>query len=120
MTKSTIIASSLLFGFTSTPSIAATLATPMIFVENNRAAICIVTNPATSDATVQVRGIDINGTNQVPINGTCPNAAPGTLAAGTSCWSDVACVFEVKGKVRASIQLYDTGNNVIMGLPATK
>ncbi|HJQ97199.1 MAG TPA: hypothetical protein VJ826_02740 [Candidatus Polarisedimenticolaceae bacterium] len=101
----------------------ATLVTPVVLITNTDTPICIASNIGTGEATVTIELISPGGTVVAPPFAACPT---GILSPGASCiqsysaGSDGRCVFTVKGKVRALLEVVGSGGTIQTVIAATK
>lgn len=100
---------------------AAQLNTPALYVAGTQSIHCIATNGGTKPADVAVTARNTSGGIVSNVISTCP-AQPQPFA---SCVvlvpadTDAACFFDVRGKIRASINLV-ANNQIQSSLPATR
>jgi hypothetical protein len=103
----------------------ATLATPLVINNGTDFPLCVATNIGTKNATVTVEFKDGTGAVQTPIAASC-GTVPVTLTPGRYCFNRYAtgadgyCVVSAKGKVRAALEVYDSGFLVKTLIGATK
>ena len=101
---------------------AGVLTTPLMPANGTNSVTCLGTNVGKSEAQVVITAKNQLGGTQTPVTASCPNP----LDVGDTCLAnyganvDVWCSFEVKGKVKASINAMDAGGNPVSSLPATK
>ena len=104
---------------------AATLSTPLVIVNSTDFALCIATNVGKSDANVTVELKSGSGAVQAPSVASC-GTTPATLAPGAYCFNRYAqatdgyCVVSGTGKIRAALEVFDSGFNVKTLIGATK
>lgn len=99
------------------------LTTPLMPAAGTDSVTCLGTNVGTSQAEVLITAKNQFGGTQTPVAVSCPDP----LDVGDTCQAnyganvDVWCSFQVKGKVKASINLIDAGaSRVVSSLLATK
>ena len=104
---------------------AATVATPLVIVNGTDFPTCVATNVGAKDTDVTVELRNGSGVVQTPTGAGC-DPAPHTLGAGVYCFNRYAagtdgyCVVSAKGKVRAALEVYDSGFLTKTVVPATK
>ena len=101
---------------------AGTLATPLIYPDQNSYVVCTATNGGTTPGTVAITGHDQWGVDLKAYGQQCSDLAPGVSCSVSFDFNkDAACNFIVSGKIRAIAQVYDnsTGRTVV-AVPATK
>jgi len=98
------------------------LTTPLMPANGTDSVTCLATNVGNNQAQVTITAKNQFGGTQTPVSSVCPNP----LDVGDTCQAnygasvDVWCSFEAKGKVKASINLMDSGGNPVSSLLATK
>jgi hypothetical protein len=97
------------------------LSTPAFFVGAGTTVMCVATNAGTKPAEVVVTARQPATGIEIPFAiSTCATLDPGeSCLAQLPADTDAACFFTVKGKVKASINVYD-GNTLRAALPATR
>jgi hypothetical protein len=115
---------SVLFSLVAAPAFAGSLHTTFVIVTGDQTPYCVITNVDSKAIEVDASATSLAGSPRTPAGDTCPTP-PNTLNAGAACFTNYAenatlsCHFTAKGKVRASMQLFDSGNNLVHVIPAT-
>ena len=123
--RSSLFAAVIFLGLTTSAAHGGSLATPLVITNGTDFPICVATNVGTSDATVTVVFKDGGGNVVTPIALSC-GTTPHTLAPGAYCFNRFAagadghCEVSGNGKLRAALEIYDSGFLTKVVVPATK
>jgi hypothetical protein len=124
MTRHLSLKLSVLATLIATPCFAGSLHTTFVLVSDNQTPYCVITNVDSKAIEVETSATSLAGNPRSSVIDNCPTP-PNTLNAGAACFTSyaenatLACHFTAKGKVRASMQLFDSANNLLQVIPAT-